>query len=118
MRSVGLFDYLEQGLFLYCFLSPHVVIFAHIERKYWIREVLLKLVVKSTMFPHRNIHKYNWTSPVGKPHNQIGHIVIDRRRHSSILDVRSFMGADCDTEHYLVVAKLREKLAVSKQAAQ
>jgi hypothetical protein len=37
------------------------------------------LVVKSTMFPHRNIHKYNWTSPDGKTHNQIDHILIDRR---------------------------------------
>ena len=27
-------------------------------------------------------------------------------------------GADCDTDHYLVVAKVRERLAVSKQAAQ
>jgi hypothetical protein len=26
------------------------------------------------------------------------------------------MGADCDTVHYLVVAKVRERLAVSKQA--
>ena len=42
------------------------------------------LVVKSTMFPHRNIHKYTWTSPDGKTHNQIDHILIDRRRHSSI----------------------------------
>ena len=43
--------------------------------------------------------------------------MIDRRCHSSILDVRSFRGADCDTDYYLVVAKVRERLAVSKQAA-
>ncbi|PNF22036.1 hypothetical protein B7P43_G10581 [Cryptotermes secundus] len=72
------------------------------------------LTVKSTMFPHRNIHKFTWTSH-GKIHNQIDHILIDRRRHSSILDIRSFSAADCDTDHYLVVAKIRERLAVSKQ---
>ena len=27
------------------------------------------LVVKSTMFPHRDIHKYTWTSPEGKTYN-------------------------------------------------
>jgi hypothetical protein len=49
-------------------------------------------------------------------HNQIEHILIDRRRHSSILDARSFRGADCDTDHYLVAAKVRERLAVCKRA--
>ena len=32
--------------------------------------------------------------------------------------MRSFRGADCDTDHYLVNAKVRERLAVGKQAAQ
>ena len=36
----------------------------------------------------------------------------------NIQDVLNFRGADCDTDHYLVVAKVRERLAVSKQAAQ
>jgi hypothetical protein len=46
------------------------------------------LFAKSTMFPHRNIHKYAWTSPKGEMHNQ--------------------------TEHVLMDKKVREKLAVSK----
>ena len=44
--------------------------------------------------------------------------MIERRWHSNVLDVHSFRGADCDTDHYLVVAKLRGRLAVSKEEAQ
>jgi hypothetical protein len=36
-------------------------------------------VVKSTMFPHCKIHKYTWTSPDGKTHNQIDHVLVERR---------------------------------------
>jgi len=32
------------------------------------------LVVNSMMFPHRNIHKYTWTCPDEKTHNQTDHI--------------------------------------------
>jgi len=75
------------------------------------------LMVKSKMFPHRNIHKYTCTSPDGKTHNQIDNFLIDRRWQSSVLDVRNFGGANCDTDHYLVIAMFREKLAVGKETA-
>jgi hypothetical protein len=35
-----------------------------------------------------------------------------------ILDIRSLRAADSDTDHYLVVAKVRESLEVSKEATQ
>jgi len=76
------------------------------------------MVVKSMMFPHRNIHKYTWTSPDGKTNNQIDHVLVDRSWHSSVPDVRSFTGDDCDTDNYLVIAKVRESLAVGKEATQ
>jgi hypothetical protein len=75
------------------------------------------LIVKST-FPHRDFHKHTWISSDGVTHNQIDHVLIDKRRHSNILDVRTFREADCDTDHYLVVAKLRERILVSKRARQ
>ena len=79
---------------------------------------LKNLLVKSTMFPQRNIHKYTWTPPDGKTHNQIDLILIDRGWHLIILIVKCFRGADCDADHYLRVANVREILTVRKQAAQ
>jgi hypothetical protein len=68
------------------------------------------------MFPHYNFHKYTWTSPDGKIHNQIDHTLVDRRRQSNVLDARSFKAAECDSDHYLVVAKVKERVAaVNKQ---
>jgi len=64
----------------------------------------INLVVKSMMFLCRNICKYTWTSPDGKAHNKFVHILIDRRWHWGIIDVRSCRGADCDTDHNHVVA--------------
>jgi hypothetical protein len=56
--------------------------------------------------------------PDGKTHNQTDHILVDRRRHSNVLDVRSIRAADCDSDHYLVMGKVTERLAVNKQRSQ
>jgi hypothetical protein len=65
------------------------------------------------MFLHRSIYKYTWTSPDGKTHKQIDRI--DKWAKAFESDGRSFRAADCDTVHYLVVAKVKERLAVNKQ---
>jgi hypothetical protein len=70
------------------------------------------LIVKRTMFPHPNNHKYAWASPDGENHNQIDVILIGEDI-KVYLDVRSFKAADCDSDHYLVVVKTGERLAVN-----
>jgi hypothetical protein len=42
---------------------------------------------------------------------------MDRGWYSGILYILSFRGADSDTVYYVVVAKIRDLLAVSKLAA-
>jgi hypothetical protein len=49
--------------------------------------IFQNLIMKSTIFPHHNINRFTWTSPNGKTHNKIDHILIDRKRHLRILDV-------------------------------
>jgi hypothetical protein len=67
------------------------------------------------MFPHHNINKFTWTFPDGKTHNQLDHILIDRRWYSSAPDILLFRAANCDTDHYLLVAKVMDRLTVSEQ---
>ncbi|KAL4104718.1 hypothetical protein QTP88_020000 [Uroleucon formosanum] len=68
------------------------------------------LVVKSTMFPHKTIHKGTWSSPDGKYINQIDHILINLRFSNCIQDVRTVRGADSDSDHFLVKGKIKVKL--------
>jgi hypothetical protein len=70
------------------------------------------------MFPHSNVHKFTWTSPDGKTHNQTDHIFTERSWHPSLSDVQPFRGANCVINHCLVVAKVRDRLAVSIQTTQ
>jgi hypothetical protein len=43
---------------------------------------------QNTMLPHCYIHKFAWTPPEGKTPSQVDSILIDRRRQSSVFNVR------------------------------
>ncbi|XP_008178936.1 craniofacial development protein 2-like [Acyrthosiphon pisum] len=68
------------------------------------------LVVKSTMFPRKDIYKGTWKAPNGRYTNQIDHVMINTRFKNCIQEVKTVRGADCDLDHYLVKGKLDVKL--------
>ncbi|XP_062532962.1 craniofacial development protein 2-like [Bombyx mori] len=70
------------------------------------------LVIGGTLFKHKECHKVTWISPDGKTKNQIDHVAISKTWRSSLLDVRNKRGADIDSDHHLVVAEVRLKIAV------
>jgi hypothetical protein len=75
-------------------------------------------LVKCTVFPHRNNHKHNLDHFFGKEAQPSWSGLDGQGRNAGINGVRYFRGTDYDTDHNMVVAKLRETLAVSKRAAQ
>lgn len=68
------------------------------------------LKIKSTMFPHREVHKGTWRSPDGRYVNQIDHILVNSRFNNCVLDVRTLREADCGLDHFLVAGKLKVTL--------
>ena len=54
------------------------------------------MVVSSTCFPCKEIHKQTRRSPDRKTNNQIDHTLINNRNASRMLDVKSCRGASSD----------------------
>ena len=53
---------------------------------------------------------YPWTSPDGQYQNQIGYILCSQRWRSSLQSAKTRLGADCGSDHVLLIAKFRLKL--------
>ena len=67
------------------------------------------LVIANTLLQHKR-RLYTWTSPDGQYGNQIDYIFCSQRWRSSIQSAKTRLGADCGSDHELLVAKFRLKL--------
>ena len=68
------------------------------------------LVIANTLFQQHNRRVYTWTSPDGRHRNQIDYILCSQRWRSSIQSAKTTPGADCGSDHELLIAKFRLKL--------
>ena len=68
------------------------------------------LVITSTLFQQHKRRLYTWTLPDGQHRNQTDYILCSQRRRSSIQSAKTRPGADCGSDHELLIAKFRLKL--------
>ena len=68
------------------------------------------LVIANTLFQKQKRRLYTWTSPDGQHWNQIDNILCSQRQRSFIQSAKTRQGADCGSDHELLIAKFGLKL--------
>jgi endonuclease/exonuclease/phosphatase family metal-dependent hydrolase len=72
------------------------------------------MIIGETIFTHKNTHKVTWRSPDEVTMNQIDHVLIQEKHFSNLRDVRCRQGANVDSDHHLVVAKIQARISANK----
>ena len=67
------------------------------------------LLIANTFFQQNKRRFCTWTSPDGQHQNQIGYILCSQRWRRSIQSAETRLGADCGSDHELLIAKFRLK---------
>ena len=68
------------------------------------------LVIANTLFQQHKRRLHTWTTPDGQHQNQIDYILCSQRWRSSTHSAKTRPGADCGSDHALLIAKFRLKL--------
>ena len=66
-------------------------------------------VIANTLFQQHKRRLYTWTSLDGQHQNEIDYILCSQRWRSSIQSAKTRSGADCGSDHELLIAKFRLK---------
>lgn len=64
------------------------------------------LTITNTYYAHKDIHRYTWERPSLQQKSIIDYIITKKTTHFQVHDSRVKRGANCGTDHHLVVAKL------------
>ena len=62
------------------------------------------LVIANTLFQQHKKQLYTWTSPDGQYQNQIDSILCSQRWRNAIQSAKTRLGADCGSDHELLIA--------------
>ena len=68
------------------------------------------LVIANTLFQQHKRRLYTWPSPDGQHWNQTDYILCSKKWRSTIQSAKTRPGADCGSDHELLIAKFRLKL--------
>ena len=68
------------------------------------------LIIANTLCQQHKRRLYTWTSPDGQHQNQNDYILCSQRWRGSIQSANTRRGADCGSDHELLIAKIRLKL--------
>ena len=69
-----------------------------------------RMIITNTCFQQPKRRLYTWTTPNGQHRNQIDYILCNKRWKSSKTSIKTRPGADCGTDHELLLACFRIKL--------
>ena len=68
------------------------------------------MIIANALFQQHKRRLHTWTSPDVQHRNQTDEILCSQRWRSSIQSAKTRPGADCDSDHELLIAKIRLKL--------
>jgi hypothetical protein len=74
------------------------------------------MVIGTTLFQHKDIHKVTWRTPDAHHFSQIDHLLIDSRHVSHLMDVRSHRCTNVDPDHFLIVSCIRARISNGKKS--
>ncbi|KAL0810291.1 hypothetical protein ABMA28_010450 [Loxostege sticticalis] len=77
----------------------------------------MNLCITNTQFQHHPRRLYTWTSPGGRYKNQIDYILVGSRWKSSVRNVKTYPGAECGSDHRLLIMKFALRLKAPKKPA-